>query len=75
MRCGPQSTSAALGASMPQDLAPFSLVLLVLGINLLVALVFVLPIGTFVIWVFVVALLVTAAILSALVRQSLRRWH
>jgi hypothetical protein len=56
-------------------LGPFSLVLLALGIGLIAALVFVLAIGTFFIWISVVALLVTATILSALLRQSLRRWH
>ena len=54
-------------------LGPFSFLLLVLGLSLLAALVFVLAIGTFVIWIFIVALLVTATNLSALVRQSLRR--
>ena len=56
-------------------LGPFSLLLLVLGLSLLAALVFVLAIGTFVIWIFIVALLVTGTILSVLARQSLRRWH
>jgi hypothetical protein len=56
-------------------LGPFSLVLLALGIGLVAALVFVLAIGSFLIWISVVALLVTATILSALLRQSFRRWY
>ena len=56
-------------------LGPFSLVLLVLGISLLAALVLVLVIGTFLIWIFLVALLVTATIIFALLRQRFRRWH
>jgi hypothetical protein len=56
-------------------LGPFSLVLLVLGICLLAALILVLAIGTFLIWIPLVALLVTATIISALLRQSFRRWH
>jgi hypothetical protein len=55
---------------------PFSAVLLALGIGLLAAaLVLVLAIGTFLIWIPLVALLVTATIISALLRQWLRRWH
>jgi TM2 domain-containing membrane protein YozV len=56
-------------------LGPFSLVLLALGIGLLAALVFVLAIGTFLIWISLVALLVTATILSTLLRQRFRHWH
>jgi hypothetical protein len=56
-------------------LGPFSLALLVLGFGLLAALVVVLAIGTFLIWIPLVALLVTATIISALLRQSFRRWH
>jgi hypothetical protein len=55
-------------------LGPFSTVLLALGIGLLAAaLVLVLAIGTFLIWIPLVALLVTATIISALLRQSLHR--
>jgi TM2 domain-containing membrane protein YozV len=56
-------------------LGPFSLVLLALGIGLLAALVFVLAIGTFLIWISLAALFVTATIVFALLRQSFRRWH
>ena len=56
-------------------LGPFSLVLLGLGIGLIAALVFVLAIGTFLIWISLGALLVTATIIFALLGQSLRRWH
>ena len=56
-------------------LGPFSLVLLALGIGLLAALVFVLAIGTFLIWISLATLLVTASIIFALLRQSFRRWH
>src|SRR5271166_6461830 len=55
-------------------LGPFSLALLALGIGLIAGLVLVLLIGTFLIWISLVALLATATILSALLRQSLRRW-
>jgi len=55
-------------------LGPFSFVLLALGIGFVAALIFVLAIGTFLIWFSIGALLVTATILSALLRQSLRRW-
>jgi hypothetical protein len=48
-------------------LGPYSTVLLAL------ALVLVLAIGTFLIWIPLVALLVTATIISALLRQSFRR--
>src|ERR1700738_464554 len=51
-------------------LGPFSAVLLALGIGLLAALVLVLAIGTFLIWIPLVALFVTATIISALLRQS-----
>jgi hypothetical protein len=53
-------------------LGPFSLVLLGLGIGLFAALVLVLAIGAFLIWIPLVALLVTA-IICALLRQSFRR--
>jgi len=57
-------------------LGTFSLVLLLaLGIGFVATLVFVLAIGSFLIWISVVALLVTATLLSALFRQSFRRWH
>jgi putative flippase GtrA len=56
-------------------LGPFSLVLLALGIGLVAAFVFVLAIGTFLIWISLVVLLATATILSALLRQRFRRWH
>jgi hypothetical protein len=56
-------------------LGPFSLILLALGICLLAALVLVLAIGTFLIWIPVVALLVTATMISALLRQLFHRWH
>jgi hypothetical protein len=54
-------------------LGPFRLVLLTLGFGLLAAFVFVLAIGAFLIWIPIVALLVTATIISALLRQSFRR--
>ena len=54
-------------------LGPFSLVLLGLGIGLFAALVLVLAIGAFLIWIPPVALLVTATIICALLRQSFRR--
>ena len=54
---------------------PFSLVLLALGIGLLAALVLILVIGTFLIWISLVALLVIATIIFALLRQRFRRWH
>jgi hypothetical protein len=50
---------------------PFSLVLLALGIGLLAALVLVLAIGAFLIWIPLVALLVTASIISALLRPRI----
>jgi hypothetical protein len=56
-------------------LGPFSLVLLALGIGLIAAFVFVLAIGTFLIWISLGALLITATIIFALLGQSLRRWH
>jgi hypothetical protein len=56
-------------------LGPFSLVLLALGIGLLAALVLILVIGTFLIWISLVALLVIATIIFALLRQRFRRWH
>ena len=56
-------------------LGPFSLVLLALGIGLLAALVLILVIGTFLIWISLAALLVTATIIFALLRQSFRRWR
>lgn len=56
-------------------LGPFSLVLLALGIGLFAALVLILVLGTFLIWISLAALLVTATLLSALFRQSFRRWH
>ncbi len=56
-------------------LGRFSLVLLTLGIGLLAALVLALVIGAFLIWISLVALLVTATIIFALLRQSFRRWH
>lgn len=55
-------------------LGPFSLVLLT-RISLLAALVLVLAISTFLIWIFLVALLVAATIIFALLRQWFRRWH
>jgi hypothetical protein len=54
-------------------LGPFSLVLLGLGIGLFAALVLVLAIGAFLIWIPPVALLVTATVICALLRQSFRR--
>jgi TM2 domain-containing membrane protein YozV len=56
-------------------LGPFGLVLLAFGIGLLAALVFVLVIGTFLIWISLGVLLVAATIIFALLRQSLRHWH
>ena len=56
-------------------LGPFGLVLLALGIGFLAALVFVLAIGTFLIWIPLVALLFVATIISALLRQPFRRGH
>ena len=56
-------------------LGPISFVLLALGIGLVAALVLVLAIGAFLIWISLVALLVTAAIMFALFRQWFRRWH
>jgi len=56
-------------------LGPFSLVLLALGIGLLAALVLILVIGTFLIWISLVALLVIATIIFALLGQRFRRWH
>jgi len=53
-------------------IGPFSLVLLVFGIGLVAALVLVLVIGTFLIWISLVAVLVTAI---ALLGQLFRRWH
>src|SRR5271166_3067450 len=44
-------------------LGPFSLVLLALGIGLIAAFVFVLAIGTFLIWISLGALLITATII------------
>jgi hypothetical protein len=54
-------------------LGPFGLVLLAPGIGFLAALVFVLAIGTFLIWIPLVALLFVATIISALLPQSFRR--
>jgi uncharacterized protein (DUF697 family) len=56
-------------------LGPFGVLVLALGICLFAALVLVLVIGAFLIWIPIVALLIAAAIVSALLRQLFLRWH
>jgi uncharacterized protein (DUF697 family) len=56
-------------------LGPFGVLVLALGIGLFAALTLVIAIGAFLIWIPIVALLIAAAVVSALLRELFLRWQ